>query len=76
MHIEIQPQDLTTSVVSGVSQGSGEYLSRIGVGTSVKSFYMVLDTGSDVNWLQCSPCSDCYQQSNPVFNPAGSSTYS
>ncbi|TQD80833.1 hypothetical protein C1H46_033585 [Malus baccata] len=76
MHAEILPQDLSTPVVSGVSQGSGEYFSRIGVGTPAKSFYMVPDTGSDVNWLQCNPCSDCYQQSDPVFSPAGSSTYS
>ncbi|KAM1243203.1 hypothetical protein ACFX2F_034832 [Malus domestica] len=76
MHAEIQHQDLFTPVVTGVSQGSGKYFSRIGVGTSTKSFYMVLNTGSDVNWLQCDPCSDCYQQSDPVFNPAGSSTYS
>lgn len=36
---------------------------------------MVLDTGSDINWLQCEPCTDCYQQSDPIYNPSGSSTY-
>ncbi|KAM1909283.1 hypothetical protein ACFX13_038059 [Malus domestica] len=51
MHAEIQPQDLSTLVVSNVSQGSGEYFSWIGIGTPVKSFYMVLDTGNNVNWL-------------------------
>ncbi|ONI09112.1 hypothetical protein PRUPE_5G218800 [Prunus persica] len=75
MHTEIRPEDLSTPVVSGVSQGSGEYFTRIGVGTPAKSLYMVLDTGSDINWLQCEPCSDCYQQTDPVFNPTGSSTY-
>lgn len=70
-----QPEALTTPVVSGVSQGSGEYFSRIGVGTPAKEMYLVLDTGSDVNWIQCEPCSDCYQQSDPVFNPTPSSTY-
>ncbi|CAH8260957.1 unnamed protein product [Arabidopsis lyrata] len=70
-----QPEALTTPVVSGVSQGSGEYFSRIGVGTPAKEMYLVLDTGSDVNWIQCEPCSDCYQQSDPVFNPTSSSTY-
>ncbi|KAG2315863.1 hypothetical protein Bca52824_018985 [Brassica carinata] len=65
-----RPEELTTPVVSGVSQGSGEYFSRIGVGTPAKEMYKVLDTGSDVNWLQCKPCSDCYQQSDPVFDPA------
>ncbi|EOA31881.1 hypothetical protein CARUB_v10015108mg [Capsella rubella] len=70
-----QPEDLTTPVVSGASQGSGEYFSRIGVGTPAKEMYLVLDTGSDVNWIQCQPCSDCYQQSDPVFSPTSSSTY-
>lgn len=72
---ELQPEDLSTPIVSGVSQGSGEYFSRIGVGKPSKPFYMVLDTGSDVNWLQCQPCSDCYQQSDPIFNPSDSTSY-
>ncbi|KAK2976498.1 hypothetical protein RJ640_001043 [Escallonia rubra] len=72
----IQPNDLSSPVTSGISQGSGEYFARIGVGQPAKPFYMVPDTGSDVTWLQCKPCSDCYQQSDPVFDPVASSTYS
>lgn len=75
LRTEIQPEDLSTPVSSGTSQGSGEYFSRIGVGTPAKQFYMVLDTGSDVNWLQCQPCTDCYQQTDPVFTPSSSSSY-
>ncbi|CAH8302079.1 unnamed protein product [Eruca vesicaria subsp. sativa] len=70
-----QPEELTTPVISGASQGSGEYFSRLGVGTPTKEMYLVLDTGSDVNWIQCKPCSSCYQQSNPIFDPSTSSTY-
>ncbi|KAF8705052.1 hypothetical protein HU200_031310 [Digitaria exilis] len=62
-------------VVSGVGQGSGEYFSRVGVGSPARELYMVLDTGSDVTWLQCQPCADCYQQSDPVFDPSLSSSY-
>ncbi|KAM1055445.1 hypothetical protein FF1_028989 [Malus domestica] len=51
IHVEIQPQDLSTPIVSSVSQGNGEYLSRIDVETPAKSFYMVLNTNNDVNWL-------------------------
>ncbi|KAK3007250.1 hypothetical protein RJ639_016150 [Escallonia herrerae] len=72
----IHPNDLSSPVTSGMSQGSGEYFARIGVGQPPKPFYMVPDTGSDVTWLQCKPCSDCYQQSDPVFDPIASSTYS
>ncbi|CAL9126419.1 unnamed protein product [Musa acuminata var. zebrina] len=62
-------------VVSGTSVGSGEYFSRVGVGSPARPFYMVLDTGSDVSWLQCLPCADCYQQTDPVFDPSASSSY-
>lgn len=62
-------------VVSGVGQGSGEYFSRVGVGSPARQLYMVLDTGSDVTWVQCQPCADCYQQSDPVFDPALSASY-
>ncbi|KAJ6811660.1 putative protein ASPARTIC PROTEASE IN GUARD CELL 1 [Iris pallida] len=63
-------------VTSGSSQGSGEYFSRVGIGSPARPLYLVLDTGSDVSWAQCQPCADCYQQSDPVFDPSASSTYS
>ncbi|KAM1171032.1 hypothetical protein ACFX15_020871 [Malus domestica] len=72
MHAEIQPQDFSTFVVSSVSQGNDEYFSGIGVGTLAKLLYMALDIGIDVNWLQCGPYSDCYQQFDSVFNPTSS----
>ncbi|XP_068642483.1 protein ASPARTIC PROTEASE IN GUARD CELL 1-like [Aristolochia californica] len=72
----LQTEDLEGSIVSGTSQGSGEYFSRVGIGKPPKSMYMVLDTGSDVTWVQCQPCSDCYSQTDPVFDPAASSSYS
>lgn len=72
---EILPEDLSTPIVSGSSQGSGEYFSRVGVGQPAKPFYMVLDTGSDINWLQCQPCTDCYQQTDPIFEPRTSSSF-
>ncbi|WCJ21988.1 Eukaryotic aspartyl protease family protein [Euphorbia peplus] len=76
LETEILPQDLSTPITSGTSQGSGEYFTRVGVGSPAKEMYMVLDTGSDVNWIQCQPCSDCYQQADPIFTPSASSTYS
>ena len=62
-------------VVSGLAQGSGEYFTKIGVGTPSTPALMVLDTGSDVVWLQCAPCRRCYDQSGPVFDPRRSSSY-
>lgn len=65
----------SSSVISGLAQGSGEYFTRLGIGTPPKYSYMVLDTGSDVVWIQCSPCRKCYTQSDPVFNPSKSSSF-
>ncbi|TVU34420.1 hypothetical protein EJB05_16252, partial [Eragrostis curvula] len=62
-------------VVSGLAQGSGEYFTKIGVGTPATPALMVLDTGSDVVWMQCAPCRRCYDQSGPVFDPRRSSSY-
>lgn len=73
---DIRPEDLQSPVRSGISQGSGEYFARLGVGTPAKQYFMVLDTGSDINWIQCQPCVDCYQQSDPIFNPTDSNSYS
>ncbi|KAK4767513.1 hypothetical protein SAY87_023421 [Trapa incisa] len=71
----LRPEEFSTPVMSGISQGSGEYFSRVGVGSPAGQYYMVLDTGSDVNWLQCQPCIECYQQSDAIYNPSASSSY-
>ncbi|KAL7125689.1 hypothetical protein ABFS83_14G133100 [Erythranthe nasuta] len=71
-----RPADFSSSIVSGLAQGSGEYFTRIGIGTPPKYVYMVLDTGSDVVWVQCSPCRKCYSQSDPVFDPKASTSFS
>ncbi|KAL8494908.1 hypothetical protein ACS0TY_019173 [Phlomoides rotata] len=69
------PRDFSSSVISGLAQGSGEYFTRLGVGTPTRYVYMILDTGSDVVWVQCSPCRKCYTQSDPVFDPKKSTTF-
>ncbi|TKW41303.1 hypothetical protein SEVIR_1G305400v4 [Setaria viridis] len=60
----------------GTSVGVGNYVTRMGLGTPAKSYVMVVDTGSSLTWLQCSPCVvSCHRQSGPVFNPKASSSY-
>ncbi|KAK4395754.1 protein ASPARTIC PROTEASE IN GUARD CELL 1 [Sesamum angolense] len=70
-----QPEQFESPLISGIELGSGEYFARIGVGRPVKEFYMVIDSGSDVSWLQCQPCYDCYPQADPIFAASASSTY-
>ncbi|KAK7270128.1 hypothetical protein RIF29_23048 [Crotalaria pallida] len=64
-----------SDVVSGMEQGSGEYFVRIGVGSPPRNQYVVIDSGSDIVWVQCQPCTQCYRQSDPVFDPADSSSF-
>ncbi|XP_051131103.1 protein ASPARTIC PROTEASE IN GUARD CELL 2 [Andrographis paniculata] len=71
-----QAADFGSDVVSGMDQGSGEYFVRIGVGSPARSQYMVIDSGSDIVWVQCQPCRQCYHQSDPVFDPAASASFS
>lgn len=68
-------EDFGSDVVSGMEQGSGEYFVRIGVGSPPTSQYMVIDSGSDIVWVQCQPCNQCYRQSDPVFDPADSASF-
>ncbi|KAF9592018.1 hypothetical protein IFM89_011601 [Coptis chinensis] len=68
-------ENLQGPIISGTSQGSGEYFSKVGIGSPPKSQYLVIDTGSDVTWVQCQPCSDCYQQTDTIFEPSSSSSY-
>ncbi|KAG6412331.1 hypothetical protein SASPL_125008 [Salvia splendens] len=74
-HLQSLLSRLESPVKSGLSQDSGEYFARVGIGRPAAQLYMTIDTGSDITWLQCRPCLYCYPQSDPVFNPRASSTY-
>ncbi|KAF5481516.1 hypothetical protein F2P56_002158 [Juglans regia] len=66
---------LMATLESGVSLGSGEYFIDVFVGTPPKHFSLILDTGSDLNWIQCVPCLDCFEQKGPHYDPKGSSSF-
>jgi len=54
-----------------------EFVVIVGFGTPAQSSALIFDTGSDVSWIQCQPCTGhCYQQHDPLFDPSKSSTYS
>ncbi|XP_008805509.1 aspartyl protease family protein At5g10770-like [Phoenix dactylifera] len=72
----LDPDAATIPLSSGMSIGVGNYITRIGLGTPSTSHVMVVDTGSSLTWLQCSPCRvSCHEQVGAVFNPASSSSY-
>ncbi|KAM3357749.1 aspartic proteinase CDR1-like [Capsicum galapagoense] len=63
---------LSTSLIPDIN---GVFLTNISIGTKPCAKLVVVDTGSDLIWIQCQPCIHCYQQKNPIFNPKNSSTY-
>ncbi|KAM0834398.1 hypothetical protein ACQ4PT_063649 [Festuca glaucescens] len=67
--------EVGSKVVSGISEGSGEYFARVGVGSPPTEQYLVVDSGSDVIWVQCRPCTQCYAQADPLFDPAESASF-
>ncbi|KAJ9147127.1 hypothetical protein P3X46_029322 [Hevea brasiliensis] len=66
---------LMATLESGVSLGSGEYFMDVFIGTPPKHFSLILDTGSDLNWIQCVPCLDCFVQNGPYYDPKESSSF-
>jgi len=46
------------------------------VGTPPKHVWLILDTGSDLSWIQRDPCYDCFEQNGPYYSPKDSITYS
>ncbi|CAN1131715.1 Aspartic proteinase CDR1 [Linum perenne] len=58
-----------------ITANNGEYLMNISLGTPPFSIVAIADTGSDIIWTQCKPCTDCYKQDTPLFDPKSSSTY-
>ncbi|KAL6970661.1 Aspartic endopeptidase [Sarracenia purpurea var. burkii] len=60
---------------SQILSANGEYIMKLSIGTPPVSVLGIADTGSDLIWTQCKPCSGCYWQTSPLFDPMNSSTY-
>ncbi|KAI4326166.1 hypothetical protein MLD38_031506 [Melastoma candidum] len=65
-----------TQVEAPIHAGNGEFLMQLSIGTPPNGYSAIVDTGSDLIWTQCQPCSQCFNQSTPIFDPKKSSTYS
>uniref|UniRef100_A0A5B6YW60 Putative aspartic proteinase CDR1-like n=1 Tax=Davidia involucrata TaxID=16924 RepID=A0A5B6YW60_DAVIN len=52
-----------------------EYLMKFSIGSPPVEVLATVDTGSDIVWVQCKPCDQCYQQDGLLFDPMKSSTY-
>lgn len=67
--------DFQSPVVSGSTLGSGQYFVDFFLGTPPQKFSLIVDSGSDLLWVQCAPCLQCYAQDTPLYAPSNSSTF-
>lgn len=63
------------SSVNG-SQDNAEYVMKISLGTPAQDRIAIVDTGSDLVWLQCQCGSNCQTQTDALFDPTASTSYS
>ncbi|XP_065873464.1 aspartic proteinase nepenthesin-1 isoform X2 [Euphorbia lathyris] len=67
---------MVLDIDASVLPGNGEFLMKLGMGTPSETYPAIMDTGSDLIWTQCKPCSQCFNQPTPVFEPKKSSSFS
>ncbi|EOA28302.1 hypothetical protein CARUB_v10024500mg [Capsella rubella] len=51
------------------------YVMKLQIGTPPIEIEAILDTGSELLWIQCLPCLNCYNQKAPIFDPSKSSSF-
>lgn len=64
---------------TGRPDSVGLYYAKIGIGTPSKDYYVQVDTGSDIMWVNCIQCKECPKRGYnglelTLFNPADSLT--
>ncbi|XP_054808758.1 aspartic proteinase CDR1-like [Prosopis cineraria] len=64
-----------SKIQTQIISGGGSYLMNVSIGTPPVEVLGIADTGSDLIWTQCLPCTECFEQDLPIFDPNKSSTY-
>ncbi|KFK33485.1 hypothetical protein AALP_AA5G019300 [Arabis alpina] len=67
--------DDTNNIKAPTHSGSGEFLMDLSIGNPLVKYSAIVDTGSDLIWTQCKPCTECFDQPTPIFDPTKSSSY-
>ena len=63
-------------VKSSLILGTGIYIVTVGLGTPKRDLKLAFDTGSDLTWTQCKPCTgQCFKQVDPIFDSSKSTSY-
>ncbi|GMJ14909.1 hypothetical protein like AT1G49050 [Hibiscus trionum] len=67
----IDPSAATIFPVRGNVYPDGLYFTYMLVGNPRRPYFLDIDTGSDLTWIQCdAPCSSCAKGANPLYKPA------
>uniref|UniRef100_A0A453FNN9 Peptidase A1 domain-containing protein n=2 Tax=Aegilops tauschii TaxID=37682 RepID=A0A453FNN9_AEGTS len=77
----VRMQKSVTHYVSFGRFSNWLYFTRVKLGNPAKEYFVQIDTGSDILWVACSPCTGCPTSSGlniqlEFFNPDSSSTSS
>ncbi|KAJ1698807.1 hypothetical protein LUZ63_007319 [Rhynchospora breviuscula] len=61
----------TVFPIQGNVYPDGQYYTSIFVGNPPRPYYLDVDTGSDLTWIQCdAPCTNCAKGPHPLYRPA------
>ncbi|XP_078157239.1 aspartic proteinase Asp1-like isoform X3 [Carex rostrata] len=69
---EASPRGGSSAVfpLSGDVYPNGMYYVTMNIGNPAKPYYLDVDTGSDLTWLQCdAPCVSCSKVPHPLYRP-------
>ncbi|XP_039141349.1 aspartic proteinase CDR1-like [Dioscorea cayenensis subsp. rotundata] len=69
------PSPAPLNINSKMLPSNGDYITQLEIGTPPVKVVTLVDTGSDLVWVQCKPCDQCYNQDDPIFDPSKSSTF-
>ncbi|TVU28293.1 hypothetical protein EJB05_19804 [Eragrostis curvula] len=72
----VKESNATVPTTLGTKENSLEYVIKVELGSPAVTQTVLIDTGSDVSWVQCKPCTQCHDQADSLFDPSASSTYS
>ena len=64
-----------SKIQTNIIRGGGSYIMNISLGTPPVTLLGIADTGSELVWTQCLPCTNCYKQNLPFYDPKKSSTF-
>uniref|UniRef100_A0A7N0VJV4 Peptidase A1 domain-containing protein n=1 Tax=Kalanchoe fedtschenkoi TaxID=63787 RepID=A0A7N0VJV4_KALFE len=71
MSSSITPNSPTADIIRDTNQ----FFMKIRLGTPPVDIIALVDTGSDLTWTQCLPCTQCFPQHQPLFDTRASSSY-